>query len=286
MLKKTTTQLLGCKIPYSKTYSTRNFLLIFVLLSACIIFTGCSKKNSDSSPKEPSAKTSVPVVETEQTNKKTDSASDQKQFGPPPDKDTVLSIRSAALAGIDGHDTRRLITVISNANLRLERLLIFGDLQDLLSDPDSDYWNYLEQTGEIITGYAYETEDLEKKDSLGLTEEEFQQQYGEPVYAQNDYDAEAILKILGELQESIYNEAFRQDFVTLSKLVQKAKDTHDVKCVINIYRILHDMDYYLLRYGPENVGKYVQDKSTILRFYGVLEDYRQTEYYHEDGFLS
>lgn len=55
--------------------------------------------------------------------------------------------------------------------------------------------------------------------------------------------------------------------------VKQAKETHDVNEVINIYHILHDMDYYLLRYGPEDVGQYVSDTSTINKYYGALKIY-------------
>lgn len=285
MLKKNSVQIFSCRMRYTTTHFTRNLFRFSLLVAACMLFTGCSKKRADPSPKVSSEKTDTTQDDLKPKDSNTAPASGQKSFQQP-DKNTVLSIRSAALAGMDSKDVERLKTIICNANLRLEALLIFGDLQDHLTDPNDGYWNYLEQTGEIITGYSYKTEDWEKKDSLGLTDEEFQQQYGEPVYAHNDYDAKAILRLLEELKLSIYNDAFSQDFDILIELVQKAKETHDVNCVINIYRILHDMDYYLLRYGPEDLGKYVQDKSTILKFYGVLEDYKGTEYYNKEGFLS
>ena len=71
----------------------------------------------------------------------------------------------------------------------------------------------------------------------------------------------------------------------MAEYVQKAKETHDVNYILNIYRILHDMDYYLLRYGPEDVGPYVEDTSTIDIYYGILEDYKNTAYYSEDATL-
>ena len=52
-----------------------------------------------------------------------------------------------------------------------------------------------------------------------------------------------------------------------------AKETHDVNYMIELYRILHDMDYFLFRYGPEDVGKYTKDDSTVSRFYGILQIY-------------
>ncbi|MGC4018647.1 MAG: hypothetical protein QM793_05060 [Muricomes sp.] len=39
--------------------------------------------------------------------------------------------------------------------------------------------------------------------------------------------------------------------------------------------VFGDMDYYLLRYGPEDVGQYVQDKSTVAKYYGMLTCYKQ-----------
>lgn len=40
-----------------------------------------------------------------------------------------------------------------------------------------------------------------------------------------------------------------------------------------IYFILHDMDYFLLRYGIEDIGKKVTDMSAVSTYYGVLEIY-------------
>ena len=66
------------------------------------------------------------------------------------------------------------------------------------------------------------------------------------------------------------------------ELVQKARDTHDVKYLRQMYYILHDMDYFLLRYGMEALGPGVQDKSTLAKYYGVLEVYKGTEYYNAE----
>ncbi len=45
-----------------------------------------------------------------------------------------------------------------------------------------------------------------------------------------------------------------------------------------IYKILHDMDYFLLRYGMEDVGAYTQDIGTVCEYYGVLTIYGATPY--------
>ena len=44
-----------------------------------------------------------------------------------------------------------------------------------------------------------------------------------------------------------------------------------------IYYKLHDLDYFLLRYGPDDVGPYVWDDSCVRTYYGSLKVY--------DGFL-
>ena len=43
----------------------------------------------------------------------------------------------------------------------------------------------------------------------------------------------------------------------------------------NIYKILHDMDYFLLRYSIEDVGKYTQDAPVVGKYYGVLQVYHE-----------
>ena len=45
----------------------------------------------------------------------------------------------------------------------------------------------------------------------------------------------------------------------------------------DIYKILHDMDYFLLRYGIEDVGKYTQDGGVVAKYYGVLTVYQNEE---------
>lgn len=42
----------------------------------------------------------------------------------------------------------------------------------------------------------------------------------------------------------------------------------------SLYQKIHDPDYFLLRYGPADVGPYVEDDSTITKYYGTLSVYR------------
>ena len=46
---------------------------------------------------------------------------------------------------------------------------------------------------------------------------------------------------------------------------EQAKETHRMEIVNDIYKKLHDLDYFLLRYGPKDVAKYVEEgQSQIL----------------------
>lgn len=49
--------------------------------------------------------------------------------------------------------------------------------------------------------------------------------------------------------------------------------THRMEIVNDIYKKLHDLDYFLLRYGPKDVAKYVEDDSTVSKYYGTLPFY-------------
>lgn len=202
-----------------------------------------------------------------------------------PKNSVVIATRQVALEGMNPDDINRLKNIIKSANLSLEYLYINSLLEYRFSDPQSYYWRYLEQTGEFIQDYLYFEGMEEQGKALGLSKEEIEQQFGEPIYANNEYDAERIIQLLQELQNTIHNETFKQNFINMAEYVQKAKETHDVNYILNIYRILHDMDYYLLRYGPEDVGPYVEDTSTIDIYYGILEDYKNTAYYSEDATL-
>lgn len=260
------------------------FLFMF-----CLLLVGCSSKNPDAEQADVEKKS----VSSEEAGQKDDKTVEEVGVKVAetaelqvPDKDVVLETRKIALEGMDPDDIDRLKSVIKSANQSLEFLYIFGNLEYCFSDPESYYWRYLEQTGEFVQGYLYFEGMKEQGEALGLSKEEIEQQFGEPVYANNEYDAERIIQLINELQSTIHNETFKQNFTNMAEYVRKAKDTHDVNYILNTYRILHDMDYYLLRYGPEDVGPYVEDTSTIDLYYGILEDYRNTEYYSEEAILS
>lgn len=246
------------------------FVLILIVI---LLLSGCGMNRKEKLSKNVTSKDNVSKSVTSKDNA-INNKPEKDICSKAPDKSTVQLKRAAALKGMTDADAKRLTSDITKANLRLEQAFMFEDLKKHLSDPKSYTWNYLESTGEILVGYGYEEKDLAKKNSLHLSDKEFEEKYGEKVTTYNEYDAKKMITVLSELRSTVHNKDLRQDFENMIEDVSNAKETHNVQYVINAYRILHDMDYYLLRYGPEDVGKYVQDPSTIDIFYGVLTCYK------------
>ena len=90
----------------------------------------------------------------------------------------------------------------------------------------------------------------------------------------NRFNAENFMELMGEMKELVQNEKLKDDLQQLIDETSLAAESHEMEHASNIYKLLHDMDYYLLRYGLEDVGKYVQDTSTIAKYYGALSVYK------------
>ena len=214
---------------------------------------------------------SVREEETEREQNTTEEADATKVVAPSVEE--VYAMRTEVLAGMTEEEVGRLKENIKVANLAMERAYLNDNLFERLSDTENLYWNYIDQKGDIQIGWAL-TGDVEYDSSLGLTYEEFKEQYGEPVMAYNRFDADNFIALMQEMRDSLKSDVLKQDFDNLIENMQLAKETHDVEYIKQIYYILHDMDYYLLRYGPEDVAKYTEDDSTILKYYGVLAVYQ------------
>lgn len=90
----------------------------------------------------------------------------------------------------------------------------------------------------------------------------------------NPYNGEDFVDLMEELKAAIDHHELRTDFERMISDMENAMDTHDVVYMQDIYYTLHDMDYFLFRYGPE-VGMYsIRDRSTISKYYGILNIYR------------
>ena len=110
-----------------------------------------------------------------------------------------------------------------------------------------------------------------------MTEDEFYAQYGTPVVTENDVDADRFIALLDEFAAMLPDTPLQKDFDVLKEYTRTAQATHDIAYLRKIYYILHDMDYYLLRYGPADVSPYVLDTSTIDTYYGVLHVWNDAE---------
>ena len=171
----------------------------------------------------------------------------------------------------------RLKEAIKVENLALEQSFLWDNLEKKLSDPESLMWNLIDTTGFIQIGWGYDPEVYREKKTAEMTMDEFLEKYGEPVMTDNTKDADAFCRQMEELKSTITNEALRKDFDHLISNMRLARETHDVTYIRNVYEILHDMDYYLLRYGPAEMGSYVSDLSLVNTYYGVLEVYKAQE---------
>lgn len=193
-----------------------------------------------------------------------------------PTKEEVLAMRELVLEGMSEEEIKRLTENIKVANHRMESGYLYDSLFEKLEDKESLYWNYFDEKGEIQVGWEYEGSYREMKavmDKENLSQEEFNVQYGTPVMVYNRFDAENFMELMEEMKALVHNEKLKEDLQQLIDETSLAAENHEMEHASNIYKILHDMDYYLLRYGLEDVGQYVQDTSTIAKYYGVLSVY-------------
>lgn len=157
-----------------------------------------------------------------------------------PDKEEVLAMRRKVLDGMTEEDKETLTNNIKAANEGLERNYIYDNFFERLSDPEDSAWNALEKGND----------------------------------AENAYDADTLVVIVQEMKDSLKNDLLKDDLESIIQNIYKAKETHDVECVKQIYYTVHDMDYFLLRYGIEDVGKHIPDMSAVSTYYGALNVYR------------
>lgn len=205
-----------------------------------------------------------------------------------PGEEEVEEVRKMALAGMSEEEIRALTSYVKTYHNWLEWNLLYNNWERTLSNKESVEWNFVDQTGEVVAGWHLE-EDMngygdiegeeerreylqEKYPEFGkVSLEELGKKYGEPYYRESWYGAETVIQRMRELTASAENEMFRSDVEALCSALQQAKDTHEVAYVMQTHEILHDMEYFLLRYSPRDVAPYTQDKSLSGRYYGALE---------------
>ena len=189
-----------------------------------------------------------------------------------PTKTEVYHKREEVLAGMSEDEIYRLRENIKALNLDFESKYIYENCFQKWSDPNDLYWNYIENVGQIAIGWK---RDPSYADNVGITPEEWEELQAQKIYVNNDMDATRFIKLMAELKESVKTDLLDADFNNMVNNMRLAKETHEVEYLEAVYHILHDMDYYLLRYGPEDVAVYMVDDSTVVKYYGVLEVYQE-----------
>ena len=237
----------------------RRKICLLVILGSLAILSGCSEG---------------PVVKVNSELAKQESMTAVKEAVVAPTEAEVLAMREVVLENMTEENIAHLKNVVKNANHAMEHDYLYGNQLENMEDPESLVWNYIDELGKIHIGWAYNTDDLQWKTVYNLTDEEFYKQYGQRVIAYNDVNGEVFIEHMTKIRDTIYNEVLKKDFEALIWNMEQAMETHNVEYMYQIYRIFHDMDYFLLRYGISDMEVYVSDLSTVAKYYGVLEVYR------------
>lgn len=246
-----------------------------------LVLTACRAEKQDINSEESTAAQPETIDNSkEETNAETEDTSDvsESQETMAPAKEEVLAMRERVLEGMSEEEKERLTENIKVANLQMEGAYLYDDIFSKLEDKESLYWNYFDEKGDIQIGWAYDGSTQEMKDIMekeALSEKEFYSRYGTPVTTYNRFDAENFIDLLEEMKAVVKHEKLQADLQKIIDETSQAAQTHEMEHANTIYKFLHDMDYYLLRYGPEDVGKYTQDASIISKYYGVLSVYQQ-----------
>lgn len=244
--------------------------LLLILLTV-----GCGMEKTPSEPEQ--TEVTEITIEPEQVTE-TESDLPEEEVINAPSKEEVLQMRETVLEGMSQEEIDRLTENIKVANLQMESAYLNDNLFEKLEDKESPYWLYFDQKGDIQIGWWYNGMICSKESimkSEGITEAEFDEGEYELGTVYNRFDANNFITLVNEMSESVYNEVLKADLLHLAELTDKAAQTHEMEYANEIYTILHDMDYFLLRYGIEDVGKYTGDNGTVSKYYGALNVYKQ-----------
>lgn len=252
--------------------------VLFSIIISSVLLTGCmaaATENRDISVNTESLETETDLAGEENVSSvETESSAETQLEVKAPSKEEVLAMRDVVFQEMSDSEIERVKENIKIANITLERGYFYDRLFKRLEDPEDLYWNYIEQAGEIQIGWELEEGIQYNPDSTDLTEEQFMEKFGAKVITFNRFDADNFVDLMTELRDSFHEDVIKTDFDNLIYNMQMAKENHASAYIEEIYRIVHDMDYFLFRYGPEDVGIYMEDASTVYKYYGVLNVYQ------------
>lgn len=254
-------------------FDKRKVVICILNIMFVLLLAGCGKKVNQAEIEEP--ETTIEVISQGEVVED-DVEENSIDILQAPSKDEVLTMREKVLEGMSQEEIDRLNENIKVANLQMESAYLTENIFDKLSDKDSVYWQYFDQKGDIQLGWWYKG-NICSMDMImrteGISEEEFYKTYNEPGIVYNRFDAKNFIDLIEDMMNSVHDENLLADLQQLIDLTNLATETHDVQYANEIYKILHDLDYFLLRYGIEDVGKYTQDAGTVETYYGVLNVY-------------
>ena len=159
-----------------------------------------------------------------------------------PSKDMVLNMRNKVTEGMSEEEISRITENIKVANHVLEEGYLYDRLFERLEDQEDLYWNYIYYKGDIQIGWALSEKHYDA--SSGLSRKEFNEKYGTPVMTYNRFDADNFINLMTEMRDSLKTDLLKADFDNIINCMQLAKENRDVEYIIQIYRIVHDMDYF------------------------------------------
>lgn len=196
-----------------------------------------------------------------------------------PSEEGVIFMRERVERGMTEEDIKYLTEMVMVEHYWWEYQYLYLKTFDQMRNPDSLLWNYIDHPGEIQIGWVYDGNI--NKDAVcaqeGLTEDEFYTRYAQKaIEPNNTHDADSFRQRMTALKASVKSGLLDEDFDRMIALCEQARETHDVGCVIELYHMLHDMDYYLLRYGPSDVGRFTVGPSIASEYYGCLSIWHMT----------
>ena len=268
----------------------KRIISMYFMISICLCFSACGTVKEEQTVEEREtnseeynfqSESSEEDSNGEDSNGEDSNTEDNDESIIPPSKEEVIAMRSSVLEGMNEDEIERLTENIKVANLRMESAYLNDNIFHKLSDSDSPYWQYFDKAGDIQLGWWYNGQIVDKDVILrmeGITETEFDEREYEPGIVYNRFDAANFIKLVEDMTADVQNEMLRADLQQLIDLTYMASMTHEMEYANQIYKILHDMDYFLLRYGIEDVGKYTQDAGIVSKYYGVLATYGATPY--------
>ena len=263
----------------------KRIISMYFMISICLCFSACGTVKEEQTVEERETNSEEYNFQSESSeedsNGEDSNTEDNDESIIPPSKEEVIAMRSSVLEGMNEDEIERLTENIKVANLRMESAYLNDNIFHKLSDSDSPYWQYFDKAGDIQLGWWYNGQIVDKDVILrmeGITETEFDEREYEPGIVYNRFDAANFIKLVEDMTADVQNEMLRADLQQLIDLTYMASMTHEMEYANQIYKILHDMDYFLLRYGIEDVGKYTQDAGIVSKYYGVLATYGATPY--------